>query len=668
MDKRTAYIRCFSALGDHRKVCVHFLWALFVLIGLSAPCTGAENKTVLAPHIKRLILTEQYQQLEPELRKLAMQGNAEGQYQLGILYLHGNAVKENHQMALYWFEKSARQHHTKAQFNSAMLLVGEKRNRQKVITYLQAAATSGHKMAEMHLNDLTLGSEKNKGMDQSTLNSRLIYAAKKGDSEEISSWINAGADPSSTDSDGRTALILAVENGNIAALTVLLNAGADVLLTDSAGNTALHFAVITHNRKIVKPLAASGNFEQKNQQGLTALLLAIELNDANLVAELLLHGSDANAVNSNSASALDNAQRKSNKTIIDLLKQYDARSATTEKKELTRRLAAIQAQLKQPQFKDWDELMLAASMGDYEMVDWLLIEDSPDKNSYKTGKAIAQSVISNDKKTTELLLNHLQEKSIANTDIREIIELAIEHYDLERFSHLYQHPLFREAKNLSAGKLLRQSITEGKPDTAIYLIQQGGKLNDASGNGESHLITASKRGQTAVIEKLLYTGIAVDDKDQLGRTALWHSAYAGHHQTAKLLISNGADLDLSDQQGRTVLMMAVLNNDKKLVALLLRSGASLDKVSKSKNTPLHIAAKKSSPQIITLLLEKKADLSLRNSNSLTPLMIAAQAGNEPAVKLLLIAGADPDRKNQNGHSAIDIANNQKVVTLLKEYQ
>lgn len=668
MDKRTAYIQCFSAFGDYRKVCVHFLWSLFVLIGLTAPCAGAENKSVLAPHIKRLILTEQFQQLEPELRKLAMQGNAEGQYQLGILYLHGNGVKENDQMALYWFEKSARQHHTKAQFNSAILLVDEKRNRQKAIIYLQSAAASGHKMAEMHLKYLTLGSEKNKGMDQSTLNSRLIYAAKKGDSEEVSAWINAGAAPNSTDRDGRTALILAVENGNIAALTVLLNAGADVLLTDSTGNTALHFAVITHNRKIVKPLAASGNLEQKNQQGLTALLLAIELNDANLVAELLLHGSNANAVNRNSAGAIDIAQRKSNKAIVDLLKQYGAKSATTDKKELIRRLAAIQAQLKQPQFESWDELMLAASTGDYEMVDWLLIEDSPDKNSYKTGKAITQSVISNNKKTTDLLLNHLQEKSIANADIREIINLAIVHYGLEWFSHLYQHPLLHEAKNLSAGKLLMQSITEGKPDIAIYLIQQGGKLNYVSENGESHLITASKRDQSAVVKKLLAMGVAVDDKDHLGRTALWHSAYAGHQKITKLLISNSADIDLSDQQGRTVLMMAVFNNDDKLVGLLLRSGASLDKVSKNGNTPLHMAAKKSSPQIITLLLEKKADLSQRNSNSLTPLMVAAQADNELAVKLLLIAGADPDRKNQNGRSAIDMANNQKIVTLLKEYQ
>lgn len=658
---------CLQLRESHRKRFLPYLYAILIVVGLTTSKMGFANEAGLPAELKHLVLTEQYQQLEPQLRKLAIKGNAEGQYQLGMLYLQGYGVTANERMALYWFEKSAKQLHTKAQFNSAMLLMTEKSNRHKALKYLELAAIAGHKMAEKHLSNMTSGSDSKKGLGQSALNQGLIYSLNKDESDELGEWLKAGASANSADNSGRTALILAVESKRMENVAILLDSGADPRLTDSAGNTPIHFAVTTHNGKMVQPLSKQSDLEQKNKQGQTALLMAIELNDSNLVGELLSVGSNSNAITSDGLTALYFARRKSNKAIVGLLKQYGAKSVDTAQKELNIRLSGIREQLNQQQFEGWDEVMLAASMGDSELVGWLLSQSLTNKGSYMIGKAISQSIIAASNETTIILLDHSNKNSISNADAQEIFDLAVKYGDLSLFSRLYEHSLLKEAKNKSDGNLLRSAINEEKTDIAIYLIQEGGKYDNDAIGGETYLIAASKRGQESIVIELLGSGVAIDQQDSFGRTALLHSCSAGIEPVVALLLSKGAGIDIADQEGRTALMMAVQSNNVSLVKLLLRSGAGLDRESKSGNTPLHLAVEKTSPQIVSLLIAENAPISRRNNNSLTPLMLAVQADNAPVVKPLLKAGADPDRKNRNGRTAVDMANNNEMVIMLEKH-
>mgnify|MGYP003639806128 FL=1 len=52
-----------------------------------------------------------------DTKKLAEQGDAEAQNNLGVMYNYGNGVPENYEAAVMWYTKAAEQGYDKAQYN-----------------------------------------------------------------------------------------------------------------------------------------------------------------------------------------------------------------------------------------------------------------------------------------------------------------------------------------------------------------------------------------------------------------------------------------------------------------------------------------------------------------------------------------------------------------------
>ena len=55
------------------------------------------------------------------IKKIAEQGNAKAQYNLGYMYIKGNGVSPDTTKAFYWFKKSAEQGNALAQYNLALM-------------------------------------------------------------------------------------------------------------------------------------------------------------------------------------------------------------------------------------------------------------------------------------------------------------------------------------------------------------------------------------------------------------------------------------------------------------------------------------------------------------------------------------------------------------------
>ena len=55
------------------------------------------------------------------LKKSAEQGEAEAQFNLGVMYDFGEGVPQDYKQALYWYKKSAEQGYAKAQFNLGLM-------------------------------------------------------------------------------------------------------------------------------------------------------------------------------------------------------------------------------------------------------------------------------------------------------------------------------------------------------------------------------------------------------------------------------------------------------------------------------------------------------------------------------------------------------------------
>jgi ankyrin repeat protein len=83
-------------------------------------------------------------------------------------------------------------------------------------------------------------------------------ATSNGDTERVSSLIEAGADIDSLDRHGQTALINAAHKGHTDVVRLLVHHGADLNRTVKHGLTALMLAVIGDHSDIVRVLVDAG--------------------------------------------------------------------------------------------------------------------------------------------------------------------------------------------------------------------------------------------------------------------------------------------------------------------------------------------------------------------------------------------------------------------------
>ena len=99
------------------------------------------------------------------------------------------------------------------------------------------------------------------------------------------------------------------------------------------------------------------------------------------------------------------------------------------------------------------------------------------------------------------------------------------------------------------------------------------QLEAANRPGETALMMASLRGQTALVQRLLRRGAAVN---RPGWSPLHYAATAPDEAPMKLLLAHGAAVDSRSPNGTTPLMMAADYGPSACVDLLLAAGAEVD--------------------------------------------------------------------------------------------
>jgi len=72
-----------------------------------------------------------------------------------------------------------------------------------------------------------------------------------------------------------------------------------------------------------------------------------------------------------------------------------------------------------------------------------------------------------------------------------------------------------------------------------------------TGNMDTLLVIAAKRGELAIVQSLLDKGEHVDAIDNAGRTALHHAVQTASDKLVKLLLDRGADVNLKTANGYT---------------------------------------------------------------------------------------------------------------------
>lgn len=158
------------------------------------------------------------------------------------------------------------------------------------------------------------------------------------------------------------------------------------------------------------------------------------------------------------------------------------------------------------------------------------------------------------------------------------------------------------------------------------LLQRGFDPNARDEKGQAPLYLSQREGAFKVAEVLLaHPQTRIDLPNAAGETALMMAALRGQSAWMERLIQRGARVE----------------------------GAS-DGTAPGW-TPLHYACASPEPQAVQLLLGRGARIDARSPNGTTPLMMAARYGSEAAVDVLLKQGADARLRNDLNLSAADFA-------------
>ncbi|XP_015247704.1 PREDICTED: cyclin-dependent kinase 4 inhibitor B [Cyprinodon variegatus] len=118
---------------------------------------------------------------------------------------------------------------------------------------------------------------------------------------------------------------------------------------------------------------------------------------------------------------------------------------------------------------------------------------------------------------------------------------------------------------------------------------------------EDELTTASAKGDTAEVKRLLLKGAPVNGLNGFGRTAL-QVMMMGSSPVAQLLLEHGADPNVAD--------------------------------SSTGSTPLHDAARTGFLDTVRLLVEAGANLQARDKADCLPIDLARQSGHSHVVSFL----------------------------------
>jgi ankyrin repeat protein len=174
------------------------------------------------------------------------------------------------------------------------------------------------------------------------------------------------------------------------------------------------------------------------------------------------------------------------------------------------------------------------------------------------------------------------------------------------------------------------------------LLQRGFDPNARDENGQTPLYLSQREGALKVAEVLLaHPQIRIDLPNAAGETALMMAALRGQSAWIDRLIQRGARVDGATEGGApgwTALHYACAGPEAQAVLLLLGRGARIDARSPNGTTPLMMAARYGSEAAVDVLLKQGADARLRNDLQLSAADFAQQGGREALaarLKLLL---------------------------------
>lgn len=140
----------------------------------------------------------------------------------------------------------------------------------------------------------------------------------------------------------------------------------------------------------------------------------------------------------------------------------------------------------------------------------------------------------------------------------------------------------------------------------------------------------------------------MDEEQKAGASGLFDAVYGGDEDAVVRALRAGVAADEPDDEGRTALYLASVSDEPGIVRLLLSAGADPDRLSSGTDLPLCGAACGGHTEVVRALLAADARVDLREEFGFTAMAWALQRGHERVVRALLDGGADPQLPGPGG--------------------
>lgn len=409
--------------------------------------------------------------------------------------------------------------------------------------------------------------------------SALAYAAAQADIPIAKALIARKAQTDTLSISNEPLLLWCIAHGRYIIAESLIHAGADLHRNNDQGLTALDLAMEKKQRPLVELLLSKGakaGTPQKTSSTKPLLHRCIEHKWDDLIPTLIAQGADINAQSVEGKSAVDIALDSGNTEQFHTLVKLGAHSGAGG---WDQRLWTALQEKNHPQLKT--------------LLDAGIKPEKPDG----TGRSLLHAALDqSDVKSIELLL---QAKAPVGTAYHRACELGDE--DSVKLFEAAGFPPSLKAEGAFDAPL-HCAVRGGSANLIGHLINHGANIHELGRENQTPLVCAIARGNTDVVKALLKH--KADPNKKL-------EPAANEHFLATIS-GNGMKWYLRKDHNITPLMLAADTGNIELARALLDAGASTSAwTSVNKTWPLNFASRKSDVAMMRLLLNKDPQKELR---------------------------------------------------------
>ena len=152
-----------------------------------------------------------------------------------------------------------------------------------------------------------------------------------------------------------------------------------------------------------------------------------------------------------------------------------------------------------------------------------------------------------------------------------------------------------DVQNDEGGTALMEACMAGHQQIVLDLLEAAAFMEVHSVRGGTALLCAASSGHTGIVRELLSRGAIINARDSINGTALMHAASQGHCDVLSLLLVHcrttlsGSFVDQRDELGESALTCAVAGGHEECVRAMLNAGADPLIHGGGELTPLQLA-------------------------------------------------------------------------------